>query len=82
VVGVHRQCGRARVNLGGAQFPVLAQNGFRMIASHQRGYGRCDKPPPIWDYDTDLSADDLVDFAQGGGHLAARSADPVKSGPD
>jgi epoxide hydrolase 4 len=45
------------------QLSVLAGNGFRVVAPNQRGYGRSDKPRPVWAYDLDRLADDVIELA-------------------
>ena len=64
------------------QAPVLAANGYRVIAYDRRGFGRSDQPWTGYDYDTmagdlasvmdglDLTDAALVGFSMGGGEVA------------
>jgi non-heme chloroperoxidase len=64
------------------QAPVLAANGYRVIAYDRRGFGRSDQPWTGYDYDTlaadlasvidalDLQGATLVGFSMGGGEVA------------
>ena len=65
-----------------AQFSVLAEAGYRVVAYDRRGFGHSDKPSGGYDYDTltddldglltELHLDDvtLVGFSMGGGEVA------------
>ena len=65
-----------------AQFSVLAQEGYRVVAYDRRGFGQSDKPAGGYDYDTltadldglltelDLRDVTLVGFSMGGGEVA------------
>lgn len=64
------------------QAPVLAANGYRVIAYDRRGFGKSDQPWGGYDYDTlagdlhalleglDLHGATLVGFSMGGGEVA------------